>query len=352
MTSKKKILVAPLNWGIGHATRCVPIINKSIELGFNPIIASDGNALKLLQKEFPKLESLELPSYKIKYPKNGTFFKWKIILCIPSILKAIKLERKIVKKIIENENIAGIISDNRLGVRNLKIPSVIISHQLNVLSGTTTFLSSFLHQLYINKFDECWVPDFKNKNSLAFKLSHSKRVKQQKFIGILSRFKKRESLFKYDMLILLSGVEPLRSKLEKKLISELKNYRGKVLFVKGNISEKQEKRVIDNITYYNFLLGSELESAINESNIIITRSGYSTIMDLAMMRKKAFFIPTKGQYEQEYLAKYLESLKIAPYSTTDKFKIEMLREVENYSGFSSNYESEIKPELFYLFYGK
>ena len=350
MTSKKNILVAPLNWGIGHATRCIPIINKLIELSFNPIIASDGNALKLLQKEFPKLKCIELPSYNIHYPKNGLFFKWKIISLAPKISRAIKEERKIIENLIYSENLDGIISDNRLGVRSTKIPSVFISHQLNVLSGRTTFLSSFFHQKQINKFDECWVPDDKSM-SLAYKLSHSKKVKRQQFIGLLSRFKKQNLPIKYDLLIVLSGVEPSRTKLEKKLLSALKRYKGKVLFVKGVISEIQETSTQKNITFYNFLLSNELETAMNQSKIVLSRSGYSSIMDLAVLEKKAFFIPTEGQYEQEYLAKHLKELRIAPFSTTKKFNIGMLDEVDTYNGFSGAV-SEIKADLFNLFHRK
>ena len=348
MTSKKNILVTPLNWGIGHATRCIPIINKLISLGFNPIIASDGEALELLQKEFPSLKSIALPSYKIMYPKNGNFIKLKLIFDAPRILKTIKKETGIVKELIQSENIIGIISDNRFGVRSDKVPSVFIAHQLNVLSGSTTFLSSKIHQKLINKFDECWIPDVSTENSLAKKMSHSDKVINQKNIGFLSRFKKKNIEKKYDLLILLSGVEPLRSQLENKLLSELKNYIGEVLFVRGIIEKQQHKTENNNITTYNYLLSDELQIAINESDLVIARSGYSTVMDLAVLSKKAFFIPTTGQYEQEYLAKRMEKLMIAPYSSKNKFKIEMLDEVKNYVGFDENI-SEVKSELFDLF---
>lgn len=351
MTSKKNILVAPLNWGLGHATRCIPIIYKLIELEFNPIIASDGNALKLLQKEFPKLRSIELPSYNIKYPKNGRFLKWKLIFDTPRVLKTIKKEEKLIQILVESENLIGIISDNRFGVRSAEIPSVFITHQLNVLSGNTTYWSTKLHQKFINKFNECWIPDVNSTKSLAKKLSHSKKVKNQKFIGFLSRFKKKELSIKYDLLVLLSGVEPLRSQLEQKVISELKNYKGKVLFVKGIVESHQKKTEKENITFCNYLLADELEIAINESDIVLARSGYSTIMDLAVLGKKAFFIPTTGQYEQEYLAERMKELKIAPFSSTNNFKMEMLKEINNYDGFNTC-TSEIDSDLFDLFKGK
>ena len=156
----KKVIVAPLNWGLGHATRCIPIIYALLQNNFTPIIASDGKALELLQKEFPQLRSLKLPSYSISYGKN---LKRNLLLQFPKILSAVKKERKIIAQIIEKEtNIVGIISDNRFGVLNAKIPSVYITHQLTVLSGFTTFFTRKIHQSIIKNFDECWVPDTSN----------------------------------------------------------------------------------------------------------------------------------------------------------------------------------------------
>ncbi len=345
----KNILVAPLNWGIGHATRCIPIINELLKQGFTPVIASDGNALLLLRKEFPRLKTIVLPSYNIKYPKKGKLLKWKLFLNTPSFLRAIKKEQKVVKQLVLSENLIGIISDNRLGVRSNIIPSVYITHQLNVFSGWMTYFTSKAHQYYINKFDECWIPDINSKDNFSGKLTQTSGVKSKKFIGVLSRLKKKELPIKYDVLVLLSGIEPLRSQLEKKLISEFKNYKGTVLFIKGVLEKQQKIEVKGNITFCNYLLTAELEKAINESGIVIARSGYSTIMDLAVMNKKAFFIPTTGQNEQEYLAKHLEELKIAPFSSEEKFKIEMLNKIESYNGFSIKLFSKLEKDLFNLF---
>ena len=150
---KKRILVASLNWGLGHATRCIPIINVLIEQGFEPIIASDGVALALLKKEFPNILCLELPSYNITYPKKGKYFKLKLIKNVPKLLRTIKAEEKATKNIVNKFGIKGIISDNRLGVYNKQVSSVFITHQLRVLSGNTTWLSTKIHQKMIKKFD-------------------------------------------------------------------------------------------------------------------------------------------------------------------------------------------------------
>jgi hypothetical protein len=217
---KKKIIVAPLNWGLGHASRCVPIIRLLLKNKYTPVIASDGNALAFLRKEFPVLEFLKLPAYDIEYGGN---LKLSLLFQLPKIWNAVKKEHKLVQKfIIENKDIVGIISDNRFGVRNEKLPSVYITHQVNVLSGITSFFTSIIHQNIIRKFDECWILDTE-KSEFSGILSSSKRNFNSKFIGVLSRFKKESILKSIDVLIVLSGPEPNRTLLEVKLKKEFLN---------------------------------------------------------------------------------------------------------------------------------
>jgi len=290
----------------------------------------------LLQKEFPTLKSFKLPSYNIKYAKKGFFFRIKILLQIPFIISAISKEKIVVKKLIEKENINGIISDNRIGVLSKKIPSVYITHQLNVLSGLTTYISSKIHQKFIHQFDECWVPDLENEPNFSGKLGHLKTQHSKvKYIGILSRFKKQQLPVKYDLMVVLSGPEPQRTLLENKLLMELKRYKGMVLFVRGVLLNKARIEAPSNFEIKDYLLSKELEKALNQSNVIISRSGYTTVMDLAALGKKAFFIPTPGQLEQEYLAKKLHKNLIAPFAIQDRFTANNLNELKNFSGFEA-----------------
>lgn len=335
MGKTKTILVAPLHWGLGHATRCIPIIQTLLDYNFKVIIASDGGALALLRKEFGDLESIELPSYNITYPRSGNFFKWKMLLKLPKIKKIISKENELVEQLVSEGKIQGIISDNRLGVRSNKIPSAYITHQLNVLSGFSTKLSTKAHQNIINKFDECWVPDIEGESNLSGILGHLKTATFPiKYLGVLSRMKKLELIIRYDILVILSGPEPQRTLLEELLIKKLRGKNKSVLLVQGRVESIQKKEQLDNITRFNYMTSEELEKAINESEIIVSRSGYTTIMDLATLNKKAFFIPTPGQFEQEYLAKYLESQKIASFARQDNFNIKMLEEIKNYKGFT------------------
>jgi uncharacterized protein (TIGR00661 family) len=333
---KRNILVAPLNWGLGHATRCIPIINALLENNFNPIIASDGIALDILKKEFPNLQLLKLPSYEIEYAKDGKNFKWKMFKNSPKMISAILEEKKIVKQWISEYNLSGIISDNRLGVRSKKVPSVFITHQLKVLTGNTTWISSKLHQNIIKKFSECWVPDFKEKPNLTGKLGHLKNSNLNvKYIGPLSRLEKIEMPKKYDLMVLLSGPEPQRTLLEEKLILELTKFDGEMLFVRGVVEDEQKTSKAGKSVFYNFMTSNELEVAFNESETVLCRSGYTTIMDLTKLGKRAFFIPTPGQYEQEYLAKKLHKDGLYPYKSQDEFVIENLYEVDLYKGFET-----------------
>lgn len=351
--TKKRILVAPLNWGLGHATRCIPLIKALLVNNFEPILASDGIALKLLQKEFPELETVELPSYNIYYAKKGHFFKLKMLQNSPKLIKAIKAEKKATKIIIKDFQIDGILSDNRLGVYSKQIPCVFMTHQLKVLSGNTTWLSTKMHQKIITRFDECWIPDNIGKDNLSGKLGHTDLIGiPLKYIGPLSRFNKSDSQLKYDLMVLLSGPEPQRTLLQNLLLKELEAYKGKVLFVNGLVDGESKASINGNVTSYNFMTSYTLEKALNESKVVLSRSGYTTVMDLAKLEKKAFFIPTPGQFEQEYIAKRLTNLVQVPSCKQHEFKIEMLNTIEEFSGLkSTDYTTNYK-KLFNLFKGK
>ncbi|MBP1839293.1 glycosyltransferase [Formosa algae] len=347
---KKRILIAPLNWGLGHATRCIPIINQLITHNYTPIIASDGIALALLKKEFPEVETVELPAYDVTYAKKGHFFKLKLLKDSPKLLKAIKAEKKATKAIIETHNIDGIISDNRLGVHSKKIPSVFITHQLQVLSGNTTWLSTKMHQRIIEKFNECWVPDHENEPSLSGKLGHLKGIEIPiKYLGPLSRFERQNTNAIYDILILLSGPEPQRTLLEDKLTEAFKTDSRRILCVRGVIEKEQTTITEGNVTITNFMTGKTLETALNASKIVLSRSGYTTVMDLSVLGKKAYFIPTPGQFEQEYLAERLDELKLVPYCKQDDFTVDKLEHIHDYNGLNGQNTTANFKDLFNLF---
>ncbi len=184
MVNRKKILVAPLNWGLGHACRCIPIIQRLEEKGFEVVIASDGASLELLRKEFPQLKHFELPGYRITYTSKSRYFLWHLIKQAPQIYKTAKAERKAVRQISKNQNIDGVISDSRWGLQNLVVPAVYITHQWNVIAGRFTWLTSRLHQRLAYRFDHIWIIDRGGINSLAGRLSETGSRPEKNFLYI------------------------------------------------------------------------------------------------------------------------------------------------------------------------
>lgn len=297
------------------------------------MLASDGEALLLLRKEFPALDYIELPSYDVRYSKSAVFLKLKLIFSLPKIKKAMKAERKVVEQLIDEKKIDGIISDNRLGIYSRRVPSVFITHQLNVLSGRTSFVSSKMHQRIIRKYDACWVPDVAGPTNLSGKLGHLKNpLENVVYIGPLSRMHKMQLPKKYDVLVLLSGPEPQRTLLEVIMMEAFLGQDKKVLMVRGKVADKSNYLQKENMMLVDYMQTSELERAINESDLVISRSGYTTIMDLAALEKKAYFIPTPGQYEQKYLARQLRNQGIVPSCDQDDFTLDKLNNLTVYKG--------------------
>ena len=344
----KKIIIAPLNWGLGHATRCVPIIKELQKSNFTPVIASDGTALQFLIKEFPSLEFFELPSYKISYGRN---LKWSLIRKIPTIVRAVHKERLLIQEYIhQNPDVVGIISDNRFGCYYTKIPSVYITHQLNVLSGFLTPVTSFFHRRVIRKYNECWIPDEEN-SVYSGKLSRSSKNLNQKYIGVLIRFKKQELPQDIDVLILLSGPEPNRTLLEIKLTSIFKTSSKKVYLIQGIVEKTQKTTKENQLTIVNFMLTKQLEHTLNLSKMVICRAGYSSVLDLVSLRKKALLIPTKFQNEQEYLAKYLQQKGYFSFVKERKVNKNTLDVFPEFT--PANYQKKVfNSKLFHLFHGK
>ena len=314
----RRVLVAPLDWGLGHATRCIPIIYALLEEGFEVIIAADGLIKILLKNEFPDVVFTELKGYNIRYSNTGLWLLLKLMLQFPKLLLSIYSEHRWLKKLIRKYKIDAVISDNRLGLYHTTIPCIYITHQLKIKTGNsfTAWLVQKIHYFFINKYAACWVPDNEFENDLAGDLSHPQKmpVVPVKYLGPLSRFKKITIEKKYDLMFILSGPEPQRTIFEKMVLEELKTFEGKTLLVRGlPYNEPNDEPVLNDekkIAIIDHLSSGALNKAIQQSGIIISRSGYTTIMDLIKLQQKAILVPTPGQTEQEYLAAYLMQKKI------------------------------------------
>jgi uncharacterized protein (TIGR00661 family) len=324
-----KILVAPLDWGLGHATRCIPIIRELDAKGCKITIAASGATATLLQKEFPGLPFLSLRGYKMKYGKRALLFS--VFLQIPKILRTIRYEKRWLATLLMHERFDLIISDNRPGLNHKSVPTVYMTHQLQILSGMGKWADSLLfkiHRHFFKKFNEVWVPDFAIGPGLAGRLSHpSRTITNVKYIGPLSRLSKNTRIEpKWEMMFLLSGPEPGRSAFEKILMSQLSSVKAPVLLVRGLPDEFDSiTSVSANVVIKNHLSSEGMADEMNAASLIICRSGYTTVMDLVCLSKKAVLIPTPGQTEQEYLARHLKSIGYFPCLTQSEFSIEKAR---------------------------
>jgi UDP-N-acetylglucosamine transferase subunit ALG13 len=339
----KRILVAPLNWGLGHATRCIPIIRLLLQRGHSVFIASDGDSLELLKREFPALTFFELPSYNIKYSRNipaWLYTLWRT----RKFLRSIKREQRAVKKLIKQHSFDLIISDNRYGCRSKKIHSVFISHQLNLIMPDGTKWMGGIINLFqkglIRKFNSVWIPDAEN-SMLSGELSNSNL--KAEFIGVQSRFKRSVNVQHENKLaVVLSGPEPQRTLLEKNLLPQVIALNLQSVFVRGMLNEKMGESQVNEVKIFNYLKSEELQKVIEQSEVIVSRSGYSTIMDLAVLGKKAILIPTPGQPEQEYLAAKFKEEKIAYSADQESIELEDALELSaEYLGFNAIASDEL-----------
>ncbi|MFZ6000355.1 MAG: glycosyltransferase [Bacteroidota bacterium] len=304
---RKKVLVAPLDWGLGHATRCVPIIRELLAREVDVVIASSAGALKLLQQEFPQLPGVEIVSYKARYSSRWPFMIH-LFFQLPWFLRAIAQEHKQINTIVSERGIDLIISDNRYGGWSTQVPCVFITHQVNIILPWYASLAKpivdFFNHRQIKKFTHCWVPDWPD-GRLSKRLTRPTSLTIQ-FIGPLSRMKRPDAKTQktLDVLALISGPEPRRTEFELLLRQQLST-------------------------------SWALAKAIESAHIVIARSGYSTIMDLIALQATAILVPTPGQTEQEFLAEDLSQQGIAFFQHQAEFDLKVaLNSSKRYPGFA------------------
>ena len=308
-----KVLLAPLNWGLGHATRCIPLIRQYMAQGHEVVLGGDGESLLLLRKTFPQLRVIDLPSLELRYTDNAKqrgFY----LRAIPALIRFTIADYYYLRQQLAIEHFDLVISDNRFGLFSRQTRCVYITHQLYVQlpKRLSLFqpLARALHACIYKRYSEVWVPDYADPiNNLAGALAHGKSFDlKAKYIGPLSRFENMESRFvspepRYTTLAILSGLEPQRTLFEQELVARFMASPQPVLIVRGKIGGPATATHIGSVTLLPHISDEELLPLLRQAEKIIVRSGYSTIMDLATLGllHKAEFHPTPGQSEQEYL---------------------------------------------------
>lgn len=338
--NSKHILVAVLDWGLGHATRSMSVINTLMSQGHRVSVAGSGSSLELIKNEFPGLEFYSLTPYNVTYSKK-TSLSLALLRQAPRLFRVIHQEHREVEELVEKNKIDMVISDNRYGCWSRRVPSVLISHQLNLifrpgLLVLGKWINKYLQQK-INRFDACWVPDFPGDN-LTGRLSQYPNPKVR-FIGMLSRFKFLPGVpvIPGSIVALVSGPEPQRTIFEKLLIQELKKTGGEATVVCGLPTAFQKESTHEKIKCLPHLPSPELNRLLQSAGIVICRSGYSTLMDLSVLgKKKIIVVPTPAQTEQEYLAARLQEKNIAVVQNQDKINlVQAIEALKTCTGFET-----------------
>jgi hypothetical protein len=306
----KKVLFGVLDWGIGHATRSIALVNKQIADGNSVTIASSGKALEFLKNYYPNILFIELGGLNLTYAKHFHYFNWWRISY--KVWGQYYSDRRFVKS-HENEYDI-IISDSRYGFFSKVTESHFITHQLNIIPprgfGLFSPVLNLVSRKILQSYKRIIVPDKFGEKSLAGKLSQTNKSLKIHYVEYLSRFYNinacEDIKYKhYDVLIILSGPEPSRSYLEQKLVNLMTKLRMKSLIL-GGFTQKSLFTKNPYADYQAHLPDIEFASAVVSIPYIIARAGYSTILDLAVLNRMALLIPTPHQSEQQYLADYLD----------------------------------------------
>lgn len=308
---KKHILYCILNWGLGHASRSIPIINYLIREGYHVTLAADGMAAELLQRTFPRQKLLPLPAYRIVY---GKYVLWSLIKQLPQILMTIRAEHNYLQDWFKQHACDLIISDNRYGAYTKNIPSVLITHQLNYPGNKIKqWAAQLLYGWLANPFKEIWIPDHPHPRNLSGILSENSWMRKKCYIGPWSALPSSGQMVTklYDLTLVLSGPEPNRTWLQDAFIRLIKKEGLPAALICGT-NTSLTTNIPDHLTVFGLLSAEEISSVVSQSKLVLCRSGYSSIMDWAIQNRPVVLIPTPGQPEQTYLAKWLHTTYLLP----------------------------------------
>ena len=326
MTKKRKILYAVLDWGLGHATRSLPVI-RELAKSNDVTVLSTGRSLSLIKTELPELNFIDHSDYSVKYTKRGSSLIFFLILQIPKILFKLREEHKFTERLVEERKFDRIVSDNRYGIYSNSIPSFFITHQLKFKLPKSfeklEFFSEYFNRFYFRRYRKIFIPDTETDPNLSGDLSHNlKSIKSLKinYTGILADLDRSEGEIISDHLIIISGPEPQRTIFEKKVLEQASGLEGKTIIVCGKTESSVIKR-IGSMEVHDYAAREKMSAMIRGAGMIISRPGYSSVMEIVSLNKKALFIPTPGQTEQEYLAEYYKEKRYFYSVTQDKMDL-------------------------------
>jgi UDP:flavonoid glycosyltransferase YjiC (YdhE family) len=324
-----RVLFGIHNWGLGHATRDIVLIDEILRRGHSVDIISSGRAMKILKERYRKsCRYFDVPDLYPLY-MDKRFSNFKFAVHITNVIKSLKQARKISEKIIARGRYDKVISDCRMDVYDREDNSYLINHQIRFnLPFIFEDITEKLYAPVMRYYRYIIVPD-SEKNGLSGKLSHDLKYidkKRIRYIGILSFLKKQAVAQEIDYFISLSGPEFARKDLEKKMLSQVKGLRGKIVIAGGN-PDSSVKKANKHVTFYSYLNQAQQEEVMNAARFVIARGGYTTIMELVELEKKGvLLIPCPNQSEQEYLAELYEKKKW--FHHVSQRKVNLVKDIE------------------------
>lgn len=295
---QKRVVFAVLNWGFGHVSRSIPVIDELIAMKNTVVIACNAEQKAVFLEYFPEMSFVELDGYPFQFKGNGRFIS-DLLSQFFRLNRFLKRELRTTEEIVMSCRADIVISDHRYGFRSNSRKSIFVTHQLNLPTKWYHLGVNAWHRNLITRFDEIWVMD--NPNSeYAGKLSKNRFGFKVNYIGIYSRFNRYTipSIKNGESVLIASGPDIYAQQLVDQFIKKEKL--GSIICSDHILLTGNENRRLSRTWL-------EHDQIILQAKKIYSRSGYSTIMDLAILGSNYELIPTPGQYEQEYLAEIMKA---------------------------------------------
>jgi UDP:flavonoid glycosyltransferase YjiC (YdhE family) len=335
-----RVLVSPLNWGLGHATRDIPVIRQLLARGHEVTVAACGNALAVLRREFTGCRFIEAPDYPAPYD-TGRLLLPRLALAAPDLIRALDAERRCIAKITARDRYDLVISDNRLGMYSDTVPSLFLTHQLHFhlpfLFWPAELAALYFNRLLHKKYDRVIVPDNPpGPTALAGKLSRPLLTSSYEYLyyaGILATARCLTIPEDLDYLFIVSGPEPQRTIFERIVLPQLSDLNGKKVVLLGSPAGTTADAPDPDTTVISYVDTEEKIALLNRAKVIVCRSGYTTMMEMAEIQKRrALFVPTPGQTEQEYLSAYYE--RQGWFFSQEQGRLRLARDVAAAAGYA------------------
>ncbi len=341
--ARKRVAFAVGHWGLGHATRDLPLIHGLLAEGAEVIALCDGPSLNVLQRELAGIcEVLRLPGAPIPIARTPTRFYTRYTMLLPAMWRSKEAQHREIERLVQTRHIDLVVSDNRYGCYSRQAPSYMLTHGVRFIPPFGNWwldpsLEYFNYRAF-RPFAKVLVPDFAT-DSLSGRLSHDLRFlspDRLAYIGPLSSIRRRPAEADLDYVISISGPEPMREILERRLLEQVPRLPGRGVMALGRPGEESPGQR-GGCKVYAYLDRAAQEEMLNRARVVISRSGYTTLMELAEVGKRALLIPTPGQTEQEYLGQYHQACGTAPMVTQAALNLERdIRRVETgFRGFQT-----------------